>query len=213
VRHTPPHPIIYHLVHLSTIFILFIISTLGVLVANSNPAQAAIGFQNSYDPNNWSFSNTGTNGSVNDNGAPNSIILYGGDTEVLPSSPTPSTTYTITASETGTVSFNWSYTNDDLTESTFDRMGYLFNGTPTQLMSDLTVGSETGTASFNVTQGDTFGFYIETDNFGSASATFSNFDVSNSAAVPFEFSPTLGLIMVGGFWGCRKLRKKAVKSH
>ena len=31
---------------------------------------------------------------------------------------------------------------------------------------------------------------------------------SNTASVPFEFSPTLGLLAVGGFWGVSRLRKR-----
>lgn len=33
-------------------------------------------------------------------------------------------------------------------------------------------------------------------------------EIASSAAVPFEFSPTLGLLAVGGIWGMSRLRKR-----
>ena len=47
------------------------------------------------------------------------------------------------------------------------------------------------------------------DNF--ATGSFANFpqqiDAANSAAVPFEFSPSLGLILIDGVWGISRYRK------
>jgi hypothetical protein len=188
--------------------LLFVgLSTLSVLASGGNPAVAVSNFQGDYVPGNWSLVNDNTNGNIDSTNAPASITLNGGDT----GTGSGSTTYTISASDTGTVSFDWTYNNDDLFNSENDVMGYLFNNTKTQLIDDNIIGTQSGMVSFNVTQGDNFGFYIETDNFGNASTTFSNFQASTSAAVPFEFSPTLGLVTIGGFWGINRLFRQRRK--
>ena len=64
---------------------------------------------------------------------------------------------------------------------------------------------QSGTDSFTVNPGDTFGFRIATID--------SAFDpgivtISAAASVPFEFSPSLGLLFVGGLFGSSHLYRK-----
>lgn len=84
----------------------------------------------------------------------------------------------------------------------------ILNGFQTVLL-DLSAGTtQFGTDSFAVTTGDVFGFRIGTaeNRFGSATATFSNF--SAPSAVPFEFSPVLGLTMLGVGFGIKRFWQK-----
>ena len=161
----------------------------------------AIGFTGAYDPANFTLTNTNGNGSVNTSGAPASIALTGGNNG---SDAFGSTTYTALAAAAGTVSFNWSYTTPE-TNSFFDPFGFVVNGTFTQLTID-GLQNETGTASFSVIAGDTFGFQSNTtDNIvGAPTTTFTNF----SAPVPFEFEATGGFLVVGALMLTKKMLKK-----
>ena len=49
----------------------------------------------------------------------------------------------------------------------------------------------------------------QVDDTGALGANFAVFDAQTSASVPFEFSPTLGLLAVGGLFGVSRLRKYA----
>lgn len=99
----------------------------------------------------------------------------------------------------------------------FDYENYDFSGNPLKVTIDsqdvITLPATSGTKGFigivstdgsfdNVVFNNSngFGTYNAIDNvaWGNASA----------AAVPFEFSPTLGLLAVGSLWGVNYLRKK-----
>jgi hypothetical protein len=167
-----------------------------------------IGFQSEYDPANWTFTNTNADGSVNTSNAPTSIALTGGNNGPVNSGITY---YTIIAAGDGIVTFDWSYVTSDGRGSFFDPLVLLLNGTPTQQLTDNNGGlNQTGTNSFSVSAGDTFGFGIETlDNMqGAASTTFSNFSVPSApaAAVP-EPMTILGTVTALGFGAAFKRRQ------
>ena len=116
---------------------------------------ASGGFTGSYAPANWTSAIQG-DGSINTSGAPTSISLSSADDGVEPG-VNQNTNYTITAPAAGTVSFSWSYATADGLGPEYDPFGYLKNGTFTQLTSNSGANSQSGTATFSVASGDTFG--------------------------------------------------------
>lgn len=169
------------------LFVLF----LGVVAL----AQAdLIGFSGAYDPANWTLSNVPVNlggivgGSVDTSGAPASIVLRGGNNGLY---NVGWTTWTIAAPASGLVSFDWSYLSYDGWGPAWDPAGWVLNGAYTQL-SGGGANSQSGSASFSVTAGDTFGFYVRTyDGLdGGGTITPSNF----SAPTPEPAT----LLLVGG---------------
>lgn len=73
-----------------------------------------------------------------------------------------------------TVSFDWAHTTTDL--AGFDDTGYVINDTFFPL-SDASATTQNGSETISLSNGDTFGFAVSTDDnsFGEASATFTNF--------------------------------------
>ncbi|MFM7875379.1 MAG: PEP-CTERM sorting domain-containing protein [Microcystis panniformis] len=174
------------------------VTTVSLTLAAASGASAAtvFGFQDAYDPINWTLTNSNADGFVNTGGAPASISLTGGNNG---SFNFGTTDYTTTAAAAGTVTFDWDYsTNDD---PGFDGFGYLLNGS----FSFLTDSPNNGTSTFNVLAGDSFGFRVYTiDNvFGRGSVTISNF----SAPIP-EPSTVLSLLVLGGLGAGLKYLKR-----
>jgi len=167
-------------------------------------AAFAIGFEGAYDPTNWTLTNSNANGYVNTSNAPDSILEIGGNNG---SGWGGQTLYTTTAAGSGLVSFDWNYSTSDWS-SYYDPFGVVLNGSFTQLTNNNAGISQLGSYSFNVSQGDNFGFGIKTvDNaFGSGKVEISNF----SAPVP---EPITGLVLAAGMGGAALSRaKKAKKS-
>jgi hypothetical protein len=115
----------------------------------------------------------------------------------------PGTTeWLIDAAAAGTVSFDWSFTTQDIPG--FQSGGYLVNNVYTELsdgsgLSD-TVTAITGNVTFTVTQGEQFGFEMDTlDNqFFSGLMTISDFSAptaSSTGAVPEPSMPALILLL------------------
>ncbi len=155
----------------------------GAIVALNPTESFAIGFSGSYAPSKWTLTNSNANGSVNTTKAPTSIIVTGGNNS---SGSSGSTSYTVTAAGSGTVTFGWSYSTSD-TDGAVDPLFRIVNGTKTILFSNNFSQTGSGTDSFTVATGDTFGFGINTlDNTGgAASTTFTNFSPS-ATPVPFD---------------------------
>ncbi|MCZ8191425.1 MAG: PEP-CTERM sorting domain-containing protein [Microcystis sp. LE19-338.1B] len=179
------------------------VTTVSLTLAAVSSASAAtvFGFQDAYDPINWTFANSNADGSVNTSGAPASISLTGGNN----GTGNPGTTnYTTTAAAAGTVTFNWNYSTADALVDSFcsnlpnnfcDPFIVLVNGVQTIPLNPSGGTTQSGTSTFNVLAGDSFGFRIATaDNFfGPGSVTISNF----SAPIP-EPSTVLSLLVLGG---------------
>lgn len=177
----------------------------GVSLSVQSNVYALSRFQGAYAPANWTLTNTDTNGAIDLSSVPSDITLIGGDD----GSEEPGTTdYTITALGDGNVSFDWDYvTSDEEEDPSLDPFLFLLNGTPTQLTDDQEGAYQYGSASFSVSTGNTFGFRINTNNVdGAASVTISNFSAPDATAVPFEVSPTLGLLMLGGIYSLNSIR-------
>ncbi|TRU81693.1 MAG: PEP-CTERM sorting domain-containing protein [Microcystis novacekii Mn_MB_F_20050700_S1] len=165
------------------------VTTVSLTLAAASSASAAtvFGFQSPYAPINWTLTNSNADGFVDTTGAPASISLTGGDNG---SGDFGTTDYTTTAAAAGTVTFDWNYSSND--SPGFDGFGYLLNGSFSFLANS---SGQSGTSTFNVLAGDSFGFRIFTgDNtFGRGSVTISNF----SAPIP-EPSAVLSLLVLGG---------------
>ncbi|NCT43332.1 MAG: PEP-CTERM sorting domain-containing protein [Microcystis aeruginosa G11-09] len=181
------------------------VTTVSLTLAAASSASAAtvFGFQTPYAPINWTLTNNNADGSVNTSGAPTSISLTGGNN----GSNAPGTTdYTTTAAAAGTVTFDWDYSTND--GPFFDPFGYLLNGS----FSFLAGSGQSGTSTFNVLAGDSFGFRIATtDNCcGRGSVTISNFSAPGPMAptpVP-EPSTVLSLLVLGGLGAGLKYLKR-----
>lgn len=179
----------------------------GAIVALNPTESFAIGFSGSYAPSNWTLTNSNTDGSVYTTNAPTSITVTGGNNG---SNKFGSTSYTVTAAGSGTVTFNWSYSTSDAS-SYWDPLVRIINGTKTTLFDSSAQKTGSGMDSFFVDTGDIFGFGIDTrDNiFGRGNTTFSNF--SAPTPVPFDFDPSLSLVALGLGFGGKRLLKTFVK--
>ena len=167
-----------------------------------NPAQA-LGFTGSYAPSNFTLINNNADGSVDTSGSPASIGLAGGNNG---SGQFGQTSYLANAVSAGLVSFKWDYFSRDRDGATFDPFGYLLNGSFSQLTQG-SLSSQTGLASFAVKAGDKFGFAVQTtDNIlGRAGVQISKFDVAPTA-IP---TPALLPGLVGLGFGVLRKRKAA----
>ncbi len=187
-----------------------VLAAFGVVVAMSAvsaPVHAApllaSGFSGYYAPDQWRFKAGEAGGSVNTSGAPDSIAILSGDSGAPPLGDelAGTTLFTIRAAQPGTVTFDWSLVIGEFEAlSAEDPFGYIVNGVRTQLSDDFEL-DQTGTATFEVLRGDSFGFFANTFNgqFGPSTTTISNF----SAPVPGPL-PVLGV--AAAFRASRKLR-------
>jgi len=129
-------------------------------------------FTGDYAVGNWTETKINNNGdgSVNTASAPTSITITGPDA----GGTNGVVKFEVTATASGTVSFNYNFSSSD-PQSAEDDAGYLVNGVYTQLVNTGSQGS--GSASFTVNAGDTFGFSVRaTDNtLGPGIFTITNF--------------------------------------
>ncbi len=197
-------------------------ATFVIISSISSKAMALTSFTGDYAPNNWTLTkaNPLTNQSsislqkydgslVSLDGdvdtanatASGSIDLYGSNTN----SGNPSNVdWTISITSPASISFDWSYFSQALAGQT--TAGYLLNGNFNTLATEDGQGS-TSSTTILVSAGNTFGFRVATiDNTsGQGVLTVNNFDAQ---PVPFEFSPTLSLLVLGGCFGGKKLINK-----
>jgi|688.fasta_scaffold407934_2 hypothetical protein len=178
-------------------------ASLTLVAASSASAATVFGFQNQYAPSNWTLTNDSANGSVNTSGAPASISLTAGNNE---SSVQGTTSYTITAAASGTVKFDWSFSDPAAFANNF---GYLLNGNFNFLSF---TNGDSGTSTFNVSAGDSFGFRVVTTNTkGLGTGAISNFEAPAPTPTPVsvpESSSVLGLLALGGLGIGLKCRKR-----
>ncbi|BAZ33977.1 hypothetical protein NIES4074_64910 (plasmid) [Cylindrospermum sp. NIES-4074] len=183
-------------------------ATFGIIASLPSKVMALTGFTGPYDPSNWSTPviNSNANGSVDTANAPSEITLTGGDNNSnLPG--TTDWTIFIDSSRAGNLSFDWSYFLLD-TEAQ-DTAGYLLNGAFTTLAIK-NGESSSSPVTLLVNPGDTFGFRVATLDNGSGTGIFSvsNFNVQ---PVPFEFSPAVGLAILGLNGVYRLWRKQQIQ--
>ncbi|WP_149989259.1 PEP-CTERM sorting domain-containing protein [Microcystis aeruginosa] len=195
------------------------VTTVSLTLAAASGASAAtvFGFQTPYAPINWTFTNSNADGFVNTGGAPASISLTGGSNS---SFSFGTTDYTTTAAAAGTVTFNWNYSTADaltafscsnLPNNFCDPFVVLVNGVQTIPLNPSGGTTQSGTSTFNVLAGDSFGFRIATeDNLGGrGSVTISSFSAPAPvpASVP-EPSTVLSLLVLGGLGAGLKYLKR-----
>lgn len=163
----------------------------------SGPASAA--FIGDYAVSNWDASPAG--GSISTGSAPNSIQLTSSDSGSFNSEDTD---FTIAATADGEVRFRWSYRTYDGSGPDWDPFGWLLNGVFTQLTSGSRL-VQGGSVSFNVNDGDVFGFRANSFDsiFGPAVTTISDFSApqdDNRISEPGSLAlAALALAGVAGF--------------
>jgi len=192
-------------------FVPTLCATLGFTFAFAPQAKAT--FINTYALSNFTLINTDADGSVMtpDNGV--TVVLTGGNNGTGLSGTTD---LTIVASAAGQVQFSWSYAACDVLgvcdTPGYDNAGYLLNNVFTQLAD----APLTGTTTFTVNAGDTFGFEMGTvDNSGEPGVlNITNFNAPvNGASTPEPgtASTMLGvtaLALAGKWWTGRCHRDK-----
>jgi hypothetical protein len=178
-------------------------SLAGLAVATFGHCDRAFALtSNGFAVNNFTLTNTNADGFAN--ATSTSLTLIGGNNS-SDSSGTTDWLTTIGINQVGTWQFDWSYFSLDVPGD--DRGGYVINGNFTTVATS--DGNSLKPVTFNVSNGDVVGFRVATDtNLGEAGEfTINNFEVT---LIPFEFSPTLGLVGLGvwGLWNSRKSVKK-----
>lgn len=138
-------------------------------------------FSADYDISNWIQSPDG--GSIDTSLAPNSVSLTSADGQQVATEA--NTNLTIEVTSDGTISFDWLYNTTD--DPAADPFGWLLNGA-FNLLSDINSfnGSSDGSEAFEVSQGDIFGFNINSfdSQFGAATAVISNFKFTSEVPAP-----------------------------
>lgn len=173
--------------------------------AGSQLAHAS-GFSGFYAPSNWTLTTNGGDGSVFLDDSPSTIRLTGNDA----GRSNIGTDYTTFAVGSGSVSFRWDYATED--GPYYDKFGYLLSGIFTELTFEDGESSQFGTAIFNVSSGDIFGFRIlSTDGCcGAGNSTISNFSAP-ATPVPGPL-PIFGLLAALGFSRRLRARIRATRS-
>lgn len=195
--------------------------TLGITACLPSKVMALVmDFTGVYDTGNWTLTNSNVdgNGSI-DAGDVTSVFLSGSNDDSGLSVFNGTTDWTIAIDPTraGTITFSWSYFNLDTAGN--DIAGYLLNGNFTQLASE-DGQSSASPVTVAVNDGDIFGFRVQTLTNSGGAGTFnvSGFqaDTLQAQPVPYEFSPTMGLVMIFGlnglYWQWRKRQRKLTLS-
>lgn len=181
-----------------------------LMVAASGTALADdIGFTGNYGLGNWTSNSNGGNGSVNTSGAPGSITIYGNNN----GGSNINTTFLTTAAYSGMISFSWNYTSND-PDTGFDFPFYIVvAGENVLCCNSITFGqnaSGSGTISFFINAGDTFGWGIKSTDgiFGAGNLTITNFKSTSQVPEPASlFLMGTGLVAAAG-----SLRKRFAKA-
>jgi len=157
-------------------------------------ATASAQFAGPYAPGSATIS-TSHGGSIDTSGAPASITLKGGSDNSFQASDQ---TYAFTLPQSGTLSFDWNYLQNDCCGASYDPFGYTVNGVFDQLTAG-SADSQTGTVSLSLNAGDIFAFdQRSVDSVsGFATTTISNFS-GPMGAVP---EPATWAMMLLGFAG------------
>ena len=171
-------------------------ATLSATLTNND---VITGFSGVFAPTYWAYSTTNSDGIVNTTNAPSSISITSGN-NLSESSGT--TDYSIVIPETGTLSFNWSYTTSD--GSAYDYPQFIYENVTTLFTGyDLDGNSpQSGSVTLNVTEGTVFALRMHTldNSYGPAIVTISNFKLeenSSASSISHEWTASNGGIING----------------
>ena len=171
-------------------------TTLSATLTNND---VITGFSGVFAPTYWAYSTTNSDGIVNTTNAPSSISITSGNNQ---SGSLGSTDYSIVIPETGTLSFNWSYTTSD--GSAYDYPQFIYENVTTLFTGyDLDGNSpQSGSVTLNVTEGTVFTLrmFTEDNGYGAATITISNFNFIKESASPIishEWTASNGGIIYG----------------
>jgi len=183
---------------LKSLALVFLLSTLAVA--------GTVGFTGDYAPSNWTFANDAFgNSHVDWSGAPASFTVYRNNAFTSPLLPSL-TELTAIAPYAETISFEYSFgTGDPSAASNHNQFGLVENGVLVTLFDSVTDGSGTNpfylSSSFQVTAGESFGFYISTDandGAGGQSATIQDFVAATPEPASFALlAAGLGILLLG----------------
>jgi hypothetical protein len=149
--------------------------------------------------NGWTFQDpNGTGASYT--ATETTLQLISGDAGVGDADTGLHANYSTVAAIGGTVAFDWSMTTLDIDD--FDYHGYVINGAFTQIGNN--AGPDNGSETFNVNTGDTFGFYVGTEDgiFGAITVNYSNYSFT---AIP---EPSALAVLAMGTVGGLALRRR-----
>jgi hypothetical protein len=183
---------------------------LGLLVAL--PASAA--FSGIYDVANWSTTLTGfppgggIPAGVDTSGAPDFVILNGGDESCTFVTVDNCTVRFTVLAQNVRFRFHWDYVTQDAFGASQDLFGYLINSQLFQLTNDAGSPVQSGTTSVALNAGDTFGFYLDClfcDSIaggGPANVRVSDFEAPEPDSVALFGIAAMGLLIA---------RRRAIK--
>jgi len=172
--------------------LVLILATAILSLTVSSISKADSLFNGAYGVSNWTTTLTNSDGGVDTSMAPASVTLTGGDNQ---SGEFGETLFSIVAPTSTTLVFSWMYSSLDF-GAQFDPAGYIINGMQTQLSPSWSlpqVGA-TGVSTVDLNMGDIFGFYVDTSDNLSGSASL---QVTGPEVIATPEPSCLALLAVG----------------
>src|SRR6202011_22527 len=169
-----------------------ILATAVLCLTVSSISKADSLFNGAYGVSNWTTTLTNSDGGVDTSMAPASVTLTGGDNQ---SGEFGETLFSIVAPTSTSLVFSWTYSSLDF-GAQFDPAGYIINGMQTQLSPSWSlpqVGA-TGVSTVDLNMGDIFGFYVDTSDNLSGSASL---QVTGPEVIATPEPSCLALLAVG----------------
>jgi hypothetical protein len=180
------------ILRINKLHLALILATAVLSLTVSSISKADTLFNGAYGVSNWTTTFTNSDGSVDTSMAPVSVTLTGGDNQ---SGNFGETLFSIVAPTSTSLVFSWTYNSLDF-GAQFDPAGYIINGTQFQLSPSWSlpqVGAS-GVSTVDLTSGDNFGFYVDTSDNLSGSASL---QVSGPEVIATPEPSCLALLAVG----------------